>query len=349
MSRNNPKSQYKSVLLFKMEKSDEFNLFIEILIENYSTKLKKYILGKQEIVILSFEEFKTLLEDIHDESRLEEFPIKIAVIVDLEDEYEIKPLKSPGLYEIQSKRYINQWYPIKKVATIYEIKDFWSKGEGFKLKFRQKLNAYLKISTSFYFSIVALFAYSFLYIINIEYLNLYFMIFWTWLIFLAIADIFTSILRLRWSEKEDLLYFTPIVGYHQPYNLSRFFLRVTISTSAFILIGIAFIVPELRTQFLNLSPLVRYLLPVLTLILILVSIYSESFKYAEYRKKSNKNLRALTNFIHSEYPNENSKQFYLQFLIEVKNKPNIKIGYFSKFVASLTFIMATLPVITGAF
>lgn len=332
-----------------MENSSEIILNIEVLIENYNRKLKKYILGKQEIVDLSIEQFETLLEDIHGKSHLEDFPIKIVALIHDDKQYEIKPLKSPQKYEIQSKRYINQWYPMKKEATINEIRNFWSKGVGFNLKVKQKLKAYLKMSIGFYYSIVALFAYSFIYLINLHSLYLYFLIFWNWLVFLSITDIFISILHLRWTSKEELMYFTPIVSHYQPYNLSRFFIRATISCSAFILIVIAIIDPGLRIQFLNLFPLIQYLLPVLTLILIFVSSYTESLKYQEYKKLRNEKLRALTNFIHSEYPKENSKQFYLQFLIEAKNKPKIKIGYFSKFITVLTFIMATLPVIAGVF
>lgn len=92
-----------------MEKSDEIKFKTTNLIENYNRESKQYSLGKQEVLELTFEQLKTLLEEILVNRGYGKY----------QHRYEIESLKTPQKYIIEPKSHISKWYPIKKEASIY--------------------------------------------------------------------------------------------------------------------------------------------------------------------------------------------------------------------------------------
>ncbi|MFX1499133.1 MAG: hypothetical protein ACFFBH_16575 [Promethearchaeota archaeon] len=237
------------------EKINDNEKKVKILIENYNRKTRTNELGKQEVVFLTLDELKSLLHEINEipitkNYFYEDFEDYYPNIV---QEYLIDPIKDALSLDrleylstqirIITKDFIivrdgdDSFKYFKKSSKLMIFQEPYSPSRSFKLEeftefsfeFEKKrlLHIFIKYVIPFIFPTLL---FLFLYFILVLYMgmytyaqrsvNLFFIIFWIWLIFLTFINLIYSI-NLRF-EKQEVDYTTPLLNQFKPYNLSKF-------------------------------------------------------------------------------------------------------------------------------
>lgn len=377
---------------------------IKVLIENYNRNNNELELGKQEIVILNLNELKELLQEIppsyetlNGDSIYEpdwdietDNPIT-GKFLDIFDETE--KIEDYNFYaRIITKEFIiwrendDTYNYIKKYDKWFILKIPFYRKDSFKLEefteFVTKLKEkkYLKKLTNlivpFIFPslLLAYFIWALFFFINTYSFNIFFMIFWCWLLILAFINLSYS-LRFHY-KKEKIEYYTPLLRQFKSYDISRFIILVVLCfgviylTLFFLSLGYTSEVVEVleltEEQMVELGygSLATFIISIMVWRAVVASEKIQDFLeaiarpiyylviapfhivyiyYKFIREKKIFIIHNLNSHLQEEDLDWDEKNYYLQLLIEFNKTPIIIVDNFSKLVAILTFLLSTVP------
>lgn len=374
----------------------------EVLIENYNRDTKKYELGKQEKTTLNLKKLEELLRIL---------PTKYSTspYVDLDDPYsdvfiengitekvvellgESEEIYDYGFHaRVITKDFIiwridsdkceclksyYKWFILKipffrkDEFKIEDLAEFFAKQEK-----KKSLITLINFIVPFVFPSILLFLFFlvFNYYIYKYGFNLYFMIVWLWLVFLAIINLFYSL--VFHFKKSKIEYYTPLLSQFKPYNLSNFIILLVLCSSI-IYFGILFLIfgytgdesglPEPFPETVNLifgitvsrelAIIIAIICFVGLMIYLLIALkriafplITASFQIVYIYNKFNKAkklyiLHYLNRYLQEEDIKWSEKNYYLQLIIEIDKIAINNTGFFTKLVAIFTFLISIIP------
>jgi len=215
---------------------------------------------------------------------------------------------------------------------------------------------------------------AFNYYINQYGSNLFFIIFWFWLIFLALVNLSYS-LSFHY-KKGKIEYYTPLLSHFKSYNLSGFIILLVL-VIGLIYFGIIFLVlgfsgvdfvglifvgpiPEYVDIFGFIIPgewiiigvtlaIVGFFIYLLIQILgrgypVIIAPFQIVYVYHKFNKaKKLYILHYLNKYLQQENLDWKEKNYYLQLIIEIDKIPITTIDFFTKLIALLTFLISIVP------
>ncbi len=258
----------------KNQKSDRF----KVLIENYDLNADDYKLGKQEIVDINTDDVKKLLQSSKFREKYEDKDPELRFFSpeNTLSYYRYRPdfdnpilslyirlfmherIEDYGFHShIETEKLIISKIDketcefIDKSRKMFLFIQYYPRSK-FSLNFKPNIQEWGKISfTKIFFKFFTPFLFfgllltyliwTFNYFNNQFNYNIYFLIFWVWLVILLIINLYYAV-RFRF-KKEKLNYRTPILSDFKPFNLSRF-LNLIIIIFAVIYLTFVFIFTE---------------------------------------------------------------------------------------------------------
>ncbi|MFX1499134.1 MAG: hypothetical protein ACFFBH_16580 [Promethearchaeota archaeon] len=316
-------------------------------IENYNSKTNEYELGRQEIKSLSFEDFKALLKKVPVNSPIPDLPICFINSDSIIKRKVENQNPEKHYWHIRYRAHKKIFLKVPEITLEIEditednlLRTYWD-----DLKFLEKIKSALKISSLFFYPLLTIASYVIILLWYYNSLNLFFLILWSWLVGLCLFDIAICIYELRENVTNNSSFgefSIPILSNFKIYDLSQLFIRATESYGAFMFLLSVLITPELRITFFGLKMITYFILIVILTIFFITTCYLILHRYLKNRKEKRNLLHQLNNY-NQKVSNWNLRQYYLKFIIELRNTPIVSIGFFSKILMILTFFLASVP------
>lgn len=325
---------------------------MNVLIENYNTQTGKYELGRQEFNDKDFESLKKILLNLKLEDSIPGFPVRL-----ITENCRTKRINDPSNPKSSEKyceiSYLYKNIHIKKKIKVNDLsRSHYYELDFSDLTFTEKMRVIFNTSLIFLYTFILLFTYIFALIAYLRYMvqiSLFFLVLWFWLVGLTISDFIYSILKLRGlkSYHKRLSYSIPLINKLKTRNLTKLYIRTTISYGALALLLLGFLLPDLRAEFEKMHILILVTLTFVLAFFVIVSTSSILNIYLLTRKKKSNLIHSLNTFLQENPIEINTELFYNKILLVLRNRSIVNIGFFSQCIAILTLLLSTIPLLTS--
>ncbi len=312
---------------------------IQVLIVNYNKKAKNYELGRQEILEMSLDEFKKLIQEIPESTKYhEQFQPRIITedyifIKEREDTFQYKYNYKKWLFIIEGKWKFKQ-FKIEELQNGFMNWEKERKSLRFTSRAKALLNRYMLLFTMLMFLIILITEFPSFYAKFGN--NIYFWVLYLWIFGLTLYIIIINFKSggKRSFQKIPLKYSLPIVNIFETTDIS------SISVWIFDMLGTTVLFITLFPEYLS-DFLVLIVVAILIVLFFMILVVQE---YMSVKKIKLSSIQFLHDFLQREESlTGESKQYYLQLILELEKKPIFKLNTLSKSLVVLTIIISLIP------